>query len=207
MDGLMGICYVTYLKHITSATREIAALPPHGNEAMTPWIFFLMAFNNIFCPEYFMNMNLAVMKFNSIFTGQKQISEISVSLTEQGMETGMCMGDLFQHPGQRRTASHTAATADTSNASQNTKASPQSGLHCVTEICLLLILGTGLFFLYRTRTIGIHFVTSLGADEQYRKLRAKVSSMELCPWNPESWASSWESVHILMSVLEARISQ
>lgn len=53
------------------------SLPSHANDmSNAPWIFFLITHNNTLCPEYFMNMNLTIMQFNSVFTGQHQISEI-----------------------------------------------------------------------------------------------------------------------------------
>lgn len=67
---------------------------------------------------------------------------------------------------------HAKTTAGTSKFSQNTKGSFPSDLHCKTEICLLLTVGR-VFFLYSTRTKGIHSVTLLGANEEYGKLRAE----------------------------------
>jgi len=52
------------------------SLTSHGNVICnTPRVFFLLAYSNRLCPEYFTNMNLAVMQFDSVFTGQQQISE------------------------------------------------------------------------------------------------------------------------------------
>lgn len=66
---------------------------------------------------------------------------------------------------------HAETTTGTSKC-QNTKARSPSALRCITEIYLLLSVGT-VFFFYSTRTTGIHSVTLLGTNEDYGKLRAE----------------------------------
>lgn len=57
--------------------------------------------------------------------------------------------------------------------------------------------GNRLVLPYRTRTVGIHFVTLLGADEEYRKLSKKSLLWSFVHGTQiPSLATSWETVFI-----------
>lgn len=53
-------------------------LPSCDNDMSNAPQIFHLAYKNILCPECLMNINLAIMQYNSIFTGQQQISEIAM---------------------------------------------------------------------------------------------------------------------------------